>query len=200
MNQFTQIVIYHLFLPLVSVSYSSKVLMMTSHRHTQRSSFPANPSSVPKVDVMRGKIKLHPTLLKNKVPFLQHFLWASSWSVSPSPPPGAGNTWSTWSSDGPSTHMQEAGRMGDAGRGNVWMVKSPDVSFRLRSHLGKPLGSAFPLHVCNAGEEWETAQRKQTVQPVILSAVFGIQLSLWIFEIYWQRIENKSTKNVYRFV
>lgn len=38
-------------------------------------------------------------------------------------------------------HTQESGRMGDAGQGNLWMVKSPDVSFRLRSLLGKAVGS-----------------------------------------------------------
>lgn len=51
--------------------------------------------------------------------------------------------WSTWSSDGWRA-CRRLSWMGDAGRGEQrWMVRSPDVSFRQRNPLGKPLRVGF---------------------------------------------------------
>lgn len=96
--------------------------MVTSHRHTQTSSFQANPSSLPTLDVMRGKISASSSLLlqkkeRKKKKFTHPVVATSSVSLLfkcvPLFPSECGHVvhlvhlvlWWT-------EHMQEAGRMG----------------------------------------------------------------------------------------
>lgn len=130
---------------------------------------------------MRGKIKRYQKT-RSQVPCMQHCLWASSWSLSASSHQEQERVVHLILRRMWIEHMQEAGWMGDAGRGDHWMVESPDVSFRLRSLLGKPLGSAFLLHVIFTGKKKKT--KKADVSTSHFRCIYSCSINHTLIMLY----------------